>query len=182
MFTVLDLNSAYYQIPLSNKSRRVTAFCTPFGLFEFNKLPMGISVGCQSLSRVMVGLFGYLRGNYVFNILDDLVVYSRSATEHVGHVREVLGRLQSAGFTLNPDKVTFGASEVKYLGHVLSSRGIRVLPDSVATIKNYPRPSNLRTFRRFLGIVGFYGRFIPDFSGKAGVLHALKKGVRFVGG
>lgn len=76
VFTVLDLNSAYYQIPLSRNSRRVTAFCTPFGLFEFNKLPMGISVGCQVLSRVMDELFADLKGRYVFNFLDDLVVYS----------------------------------------------------------------------------------------------------------
>ena len=93
IFSVLDLNSAYYQIPLSSMSRRITAFCTPFGLFEFNKLPMGISVGCQRLSRVVDELFANLKGQYVFNFLDDLVVYSSSAGEHVNHVREVLGRL-----------------------------------------------------------------------------------------
>ena len=81
-FSVLDLNSAYYQIPLSEKSRRITAFCTPFGLFEFNKLPMGISVGCQGLSRVVDELFADLKGIYVFNFLDDLVVYSKSPEGH----------------------------------------------------------------------------------------------------
>ena len=78
VFTVLDINSAYYQISLSNRSRRVTAFCTPFELFEINKLPMGISVGCHSLSRVINGLFSDLWGKYVFNFLEDLVVYYRS--------------------------------------------------------------------------------------------------------
>jgi len=68
VFTVLDLKSAYYQIPLSNRSRRVTAFCTPFELVEFNKLPMAISVGCQSLSRDINGLFSDLWGKYVFNL------------------------------------------------------------------------------------------------------------------
>jgi hypothetical protein len=72
VFSVLDLNSAYYQIPLSGRCRRVTAFCTPFGLFEFNMLPMGISVGCQGLSRVIDELFADLKGEYVFNFLDDL--------------------------------------------------------------------------------------------------------------
>jgi hypothetical protein len=75
VFSVLDLNSACYQIPLSFRSRRVTAFCTPFGLFEFNMLPMGISVGCQGLSRVFDELFADLKGKYVFNFLDDLIVY-----------------------------------------------------------------------------------------------------------
>jgi hypothetical protein len=74
VFSVLGLNSAYYQIPLSQRNRRVTAFCTPFGLFEFNELPMGISVGCQGLSRVVDELFADLKGKYVFNFLDDLVV------------------------------------------------------------------------------------------------------------
>jgi hypothetical protein len=76
VFSVLDLNSAYYQIPLSSKNRKATAFCTPFGLYEFTKLPMGISVGCQVLSRVVDSLFGDLKHKYVYNFMDDLVVYS----------------------------------------------------------------------------------------------------------
>jgi len=115
IFSVFDLNSAYYQIPLSATSRRVTDFCTPLGLFEFNKLPMGISVGSQGLSRVVDEHFADLKGLYVFNYLDALVVYSSSPEEHALHVREFLSRFQRSGFTLNPDKVVLGASEIKYL-------------------------------------------------------------------
>ena len=180
VFSVLDLNSAYFQIPLSPRSRHVTAFCTPFGLFEFNKLPMGISVGSQGLSRVVDELFADQKNDFVFNYLDDLIIYSRSLEEHARHVRIVLNKLQDAGFTLNFDKVTFAASEIKYLGHILSARGVSVLPDSVATIKAYPRPHNLRALRRFLGMVAFYARFIPEFSQHAAPLHALKrKGMQF---
>jgi hypothetical protein len=71
VFSVLGLNSAYYQVPLTSHSRRITAFCTPFGLFKFEKLPMGISVGCQGLSRVVDNLFSDLKGKYVLNYLDD---------------------------------------------------------------------------------------------------------------
>ena len=181
IFSVLDFNSAYFQIPLSAHSRRVTAFCTPFGLFQFNKLPMGISVGGQGLSRVVDKIFADLKGDFVFNYLDDLVIYSRSLEDHAGHVRVVLDRLQSAGFTLNFDKFTIAASEIKYLGHLLSSKGISVLPDRVAAINSYPSPSNLRTLRRFLGMVAFYARFIPNFSKGAAVLQALKrKGSQFI--
>ena len=74
MFSLLVLKTAYYQIPLSCKSRRVTAFCTTFGLSEFNKLLMGISIGCQGLNRITGKLFADLRGQYVFSFLDDLVV------------------------------------------------------------------------------------------------------------
>ena len=105
MFSVLDFNSAYYQIPLSERSRRVTAFCTPFGLFEFNKLPIGISVGSQGLSRVIDELFSDLKGRYLLNFVDDLVVYSLSVAVHSAHLREDLRRLQAAGFTLNPERL-----------------------------------------------------------------------------
>ena len=135
VFSVLDLNSAYYQIPLTPQSRRITAFCTPYGLYEFNKLPTRISIGCQGLSHVVDNLFADLKGEYVFNYLDDLVVYSALISEHQEHLREALGRLRSAGFTLNKEKRVLGASEIKYLGHYLSSRGIRVIPDRVEAIK-----------------------------------------------
>ena len=142
---------------------------------------MGISVGCQGLSRVVDELFADVKGQYVFNFLDDLAVYSPSVDEHVNHVRDVLSRLQNARFTLNPDKVVIGATEIKYLGHLFSARGVKVLPDRVAAIQRYPNPTNLRTLRRFMGMVGFYARFIPDYSDRAAVLHALKKkGVHFV--
>ena len=90
IFSVLDLNSLYFQIPLNPHSRRVTAFCTSFGFIEFNRLHMGISVGSQVLSRVVDEVFADLKGRFVFSYLDDLVVYSCSVEEHVAHVRTVL--------------------------------------------------------------------------------------------
>ena len=152
--SVLDLNLAYYQIPLSAPSRRITAICTLYGLFEFKKLPMVISVGCQGLSRVIGELFADLKGKFLFNFLDGLVVCSSSPEEHEQHVREVLGRLQGAGFKLNPDKIVLGSSEIKYLG-LLSRRGVHNLSERVATMQKYPRPTNLRALRRFVGMVDF---------------------------
>jgi len=181
VFSVSDLNSAYYQIPLTPQSRRIMAFCTPFGLYEFNTLPMGISIGCQGLSRVVDNLFADLKGEYVFNYLDDLVVYLASIFAHQKHLRKVLGRLWSAGFTLNKEKMVLGTSEIKYLGH-LSSRGIRVIPDRVEAIKQYSHPRNLHSVRRILGMVSFYAWFIPEFS-RAAPLHRLKeKRIQFVWG
>jgi hypothetical protein len=105
VFSILDLKSAYYQIPLSVKSRKVTAFSTPFGLFEFNKLPMGISAGCQVLSRVVDSLFGDLKHQYVCNSMDDLLVYSHTVEDHLAHLEEVFRRLEKVGFTLNREKM-----------------------------------------------------------------------------
>jgi hypothetical protein len=116
----------------------------------------------------------------VFNFLDDLIVYS-SSEEHRAHVREVLSGLEGAGFTLNPEKVTLGDADITYFGQRLSSKGIMILPERISAIQNYPRPTNLRSLRRFIGMVGFYARFIPDYSHKAAVLHELKrKGAQFV--
>ena len=79
------------------------------------------------------------------------------------------------GFTLNPEKVVFEANQIKYLGHLISSRGVCILPDRVQAIEQYPAPKNLRGLRRFLGMVGFYARFIPGYSDVAVVLHGLTK-------
>ena len=136
---------------------------------------MCISVGIEGLGRVMNELFADLKGKFVFNYLDDFIVYSASVEKHSNHLRVVLRRLQEAGFTLNPDKITIGAVDVEYLGHLLSSRGIRVLPDRVAIIHAYPSPTNLRGLRRFIGMTAFNARFIPNYSNRAAVLHALKK-------
>jgi hypothetical protein len=151
VFSVLDLNSAYYQIPLSARSRRVTAFCTPFGLFEFTKLPMGISVGCQVLSRVVDSLFGDLKHKFLYNFMDDLVVYSGSFDEHIGHLKEVFMRLEKAGFTLNKDKLHLGQREISFLGHSVSGQVVQVLPERIEVIRNFPLPRNLRAVRRFFG-------------------------------
>jgi hypothetical protein len=142
---------------------------------------MWMSIGCQTVSRIVNELFSDLKGKYVFNFLDSLVVYSKSPEEHEMHVLEVLGRLKKAGFPLNPKKLVLGTSEIKYLGHVISSGGIKVLPERVEVIQRYPRPLNLRGLWRFMEMAGFYVRFIPGYSSKAVSLHALKrKGVTFV--
>ena len=136
---------------------------------------MGISVGCQGLSRAVDELFADLKGQCVFNFLDDLVVYSASIEEHARHVREVLRRLQGMGFTLNPEKIVLQATEIRYLGHLLSARGVKILPERVTALRQYPRPKNLRALRRFIGMVGFYARFIPGYANIATVLYKLKK-------
>jgi transposase InsO family protein len=181
IFSVLDLNSAYYQIPLSAKSRKATAFCTPFGLFEFTKLPMGISVGCQVLSRAVDSLFGDLKHKFVYNFMDDLVVYSGSYTEHLEYLREIFARLEKAGFMLNRDKLHLAQQEISFLGHSVSAQGIKVLGERVEAIRDFPPPKNLKAVRRFLGMVGFYARSIDRFSQVAEPLHLLKrKNVKFV--
>ncbi|KAJ4447483.1 hypothetical protein ANN_09490 [Periplaneta americana] len=172
---LLDSTPPYYQIPLTLESRRCTAFIVPFGLYEFNKLPMGIVVGSQILSREIDRLFGDIKYQYVFNYTDDLLIYSRSREEHQEHLREVFGRLQQAGITLNKEKITLGATKIKFLGHHLSAQGIETDPDYVRAVMQFPRPTNVRQIRRFVGMVGFYAKFIRDFSEIVYPLNQLKR-------
>jgi hypothetical protein len=136
---------------------------------------MAVSVGCQVLSRVVDSLFGDLKHKYVYNFMDDLLVYSLSMEEHLGHLKEVFHRLEKAGFTLNRDKVHLAQSEVKFLGHSLSADGINILPERAEAIFQFPPPKNLKAVRCFLGMVGFYANFIKNFSQLAEPLYALKR-------
>jgi len=100
--------------------------------------------------------------------------------DQVAYLREVFGRLKRARYTFNPE-VTLGATEIKYLGHVFSSRSFKMLPDRFTAIQRYPHPTTLRALRKFIDTVGFYARFIPGYSRKTTMLHGLKrKDVQFV--
>jgi hypothetical protein len=144
---------------------------------------MGIRLGCQVLSRVVDSLFGDLKHKFVYNFMDDLVVYSGSFDEHLRHLKKFFMRLEKAGFTLNRDKLHLDQREISFFGHSVSGQAVQVLPERIELIRNFPLPKNLKAVRRFLGIVGFYARFIERLSQISEPLHALKrKNARFVWG
>lgn len=119
----------------------------------------------SGVSRVIDDIFPNQKDKYVFNFLDDTMVYSPSE-EHVTHLHEILGRLQRARFTLNLDKVTLGAREIKYLGHLLLLWRIKTLPDQIAAIQHYSHPTNLKNVWRFIGVVGFIANLFQTILGK----------------
>jgi hypothetical protein len=113
--------------------------------------------------------------------MDDLMVYSRSMVEHLGHLNEVFGRLQKAGFTLNRDKVHLAQAEIKFLGHSWSESGIKILRERIEAIVQFCPPKNFKAARHFLEMVGLYASFVKNFSQIADPVHALKrKKVEFV--
>ncbi|URQ09129.1 replicase [Halyomorpha halys erranti-like virus 1] len=182
-FSVLDLSSAYHQIPLSPKSRPLTAFCTPWMLYEYTRLPFGISTGAQTLTRLLDLVFHDIKFKFVFNYLDDIIVYSESWTEHLFHLREVLSRLGRAKLTVNPEKVTLGASQISFLGHLVSSRGVLIDPSRTSSVRDFPPPKDAKGVARFVGMVNFFSKFIPKFSQIAAPLNQLrKKGCKFFWG
>lgn len=179
-FSVYDLNQAYHQIPLKKESRHLTSFCVPWNLYQFKRVPMGIAVGAQTLTRLLDSIFHDVKFVYVFNYLDDLLVYSESFESHLEHTEEVLKRLREAGLTVNPEKVTFAKPEISFLGHLVSARGVSVDPTRTQGIRDFPPPRDIKAIARFVGMVGFYRRFIPKASELMAPLNNLrKKGVKF---
>jgi hypothetical protein len=182
-FTVIDLNQAYHQIPLKEESKDITSFCTPWNLYRFTRVPFGISVGAQTLTRLLDSIFHDLKFRYLFNYLDDVVVYSKTFEEHMTHLQEVFTRLQKAGLTCNPEKVKFAQREISFLGHLVSSRGVRIDPERTQSIRDFPPPRDAKGIARFVGMVNFYRKFIPNVAQLALPLNELRrKGAKFAWG
>jgi hypothetical protein len=173
IFSKLDLRKGYYQIPMAAADVPKTAVITPFGLFEFLRMPFGLKNAGQRFRRLMDRVLAGL--DFVFIYLDDVIVGSRSEEEHLHHLRLVFARLQQFGLVLNMDKCHFGVQEVEFLGHSISSSGAKPLDKHVEAIRRFPRPGDAKQLQRFLGLVNFYRRFIP---GAAGILKPLSDALR----
>jgi hypothetical protein len=179
----LDLNSAYHQIGLSKRSKPLTAFATDWNLYEYTRVPFGIATGVQVLTRLLDMVFSDVKFKFVFHYLDDLVIYSKSFDDHIALLREVFGRLRRAGLTVNPAKVKFATSHLSFLGHIISTNGVMIDPDRMRNITKFPPPHDVKGIARFVGMVNFFGKFIPHLAERAGPLNALrKKNVKFVWG
>lgn len=161
----LDLKQGYWQIPLDNKSRPITAFTVSGrGLFQFKVLPFGLHSAPATFQRLLDTIIGPEMEPYAFAYLDDIIVLGKTFEEHLYHLREVFRRLRKANLRINPEKCHFCQKSIKYLGHVVSNGSIQTDPDKVDAIRSIPPPSNVKGLRRFLGVASWYRRFIPSFS------------------
>jgi len=174
-FSVFDLASGFHQIPMSEADAPKTAFSTPFGHYEYKRMPFGLKNAPATFQRLMDRVLSGLQGIELFVYLDDIVIYASSLTEHNRKFHKLAERLRSANLRLQPDKCEFLRKEVTYLGHVINETGVKPDPKKVEAVLNFPRPKNVKNIKQFLGLAGYYRRFLNNFSKTARPLTALLK-------
>ena len=163
--TTINLKQAYYQIPMEPASREYTAFAVPgSGLWQFKRMPFGLTNASMTFQRLIDSLFGPEFQPNVFGYLDDIIIATETFEEYRYWVELVLKRLVEARMKLNKEKCEVCCSRVAYLGFLLDREGQRPDPEKVASVLEYPAPRNINQLRRFLGMVGWYARFIKNES------------------
>ncbi|KZS05476.1 Uncharacterized protein APZ42_031326 [Daphnia magna] len=184
IFSTIDLESGYWQVPLHEADKEKTEFVTPDGLYQFLVMPFWLASAPGTFQRMMDLFLAGLRWSICLVYLDDIIIYGSGVREHLSRVRQVLTALQSAGLKIKVVKCQFEASEIKVLGHVIGGLGIRPDPDKIKAVVNFPIPSSfnkpgekLKCVRSFVGLCSYYRRFIPQFAQSAKPLTDLfKKG------
>lgn len=180
IFSTLDLQSGYWQLPVNPDDREKTAFCPGpgLGLYEFCRMPFGLSGAPSSFQRLMDKV---MRGlPFVTTYVDDILIHSANEEVHKHHLHEVFQRLKKAGLSLKGKKCHIGMDRVSYLGHVFSGSGMEPDPGKIQTVRDWPTPKDTSEVQQFLGLASYYRRYIHHFADIAAPLHALtQKGMIF---
>lgn len=173
IFSKLDAQSGFYQIKLNKKSQPLTTFITPFGRYMFTRLPFGINCAPDYFSQTFSDLFHDLQNVIVY--VDDILISANSVAEHNRIIAEVLKRLRNAGFTLNKGKCVFGVKQIEFLGHLISEKGIDVLPSRTSAITNFPTPESKESLMQLLGSLNYVSKYLPNKSHILEPLNSLLK-------
>ena len=174
-FSLGDSSAAYHQIKMKEEDIPKTAFTTKFGLFEWTVLPMGLSGAPFCYTRLMELALAGLQWDTCVIYLDDVIVFGRTFDEHLTRLAEVLERFRSAGLKLKPEKCQFFQREVKFLGYLISAEGVKLHPDNVQKIVNWPMPQSPTDVCAILGMGNYYRHFIRGYSEKVAPLVELTK-------
>jgi hypothetical protein len=169
-FTTLDLISGFHQISLNPADSAKTGFTiintngTSSGHFEFNRMPFGLKNAPSTFQRLMNTVLSGLQGLHCYIYLDDCIIYSNSILSHIEKLQLVFDRFREFNLKLQPEKCEFLRREVTYLGHIITDKGVSPNPDKVKAVSQFPVPKNPKDVKSFLGLIGYYRRFIESFS------------------
>lgn len=182
-FTKLDLCSGYHQVRLAEGEQYKTAFHTHQGLYEFLVMPFGLTNAPATFQSIMNQVFAPLLRKCVLVFVDDILLYSPSLAEHIVQLRQVFQLLDQHHLLINQSKCPFALQELEYLGHIIGVNGVSTDPEKVTAVTKWPAPTNLKNLRGFLGLTGYYRKFIRNYGIIAQPLtQLLKKGVLFIWG
>lgn len=175
VFSVMDLQSGYWQLEVSPEDRHKTALITKYGLFEYTKMPFGLCNAPSKFQRCMELIFRGIQWKTLLIYIDDIILYSSSLNDHFEKLNEVLSRLKNTGLKLKSSKCEFIKDEVVYLGHVVCKDGIKPNPKVIESIKNWKVTESVKEVQRFLGLCNYYRQFVPKFREAASPLSSLTK-------
>ena len=176
-FSKLDLSQAFLQVELDEDSREFTTINIQRGLFQYTRLPFGISSSPSIFQRVMDNLIQGLQHTCAYQ--DDILVTGKDDTNHLANLEAVFKRLSDAGVQLKREKCVFMATEVTYLGYKIDSSGLHL--DKLEAICDAPAPTNVTELRSYLGLLNYYGRVLPKLSSELAPLHQLlQKNAKFL--
>ncbi|CAC5390493.1 Retrovirus-related Pol polyprotein from transposon 17.6 [Mytilus coruscus] len=178
LFSVFDLTSGFHQIPVKLEDRPKTAFKTKYGLYEFKTMPFGVCKGPATCQMLMELVLNGLQWQICLIYLDDIFVFGKNFEEHMDRLDIILNRISKAGLKLKPEKCDLLQSEVTFLGHVISNKGIQPNPDNVYKILTWPTPKTVTEVRQVLSMGSYYRRFVKDFSSLVKPLTELTKKIK----
>lgn len=163
-FTTLDLASGFHQIEVEPKDIPKTAFTVDYGHYEYVRMPFGLKNAPSTFQRVMDNVLKELQGKTCLCYMDDIIIFSTSLQEHMQNLRKVFERLQQANLKIQLDKSEFLHREIAFLGHIITTDGVKPNPDKIKAIQNFPIPKTEKQIKSFLGLLGYYRKFIKDFA------------------
>lgn len=173
-FSTIDLHSGYWQVAMAAEDKEKTAFVTGLGgLWQFKVMPFGLCNAPATFKRLMETVLEGLNGKICLVYIDDIIVYGKTFEEELSNLRQVFSRLARAGLKMSPKKCHLFQKEVKFLGHLVSSEGVRTDPEKIQTIRDWPQLANKSDVQSFVGLCTYYRKFVRGFATLAKPLHSL---------